>query len=65
VNIKSILGLDPQAVLMTMLGLVGLYLIVSRPGAVTQIAGGILRPLNEGFIILQGRSGRGGLPQGY
>lgn len=62
---QKVFGVDPQVVLMTMLGLVGLYLIVSRPGAVAQIAGGVLRPLNEGFIILQGRTARGGLPQGY
>jgi hypothetical protein len=49
------LGIDIQAIYMTMLGLVGLYLVLKNSGAVNTLARTGLKGGLGGLIILQGR----------
>lgn len=63
--LTRVLGVDIQAVFMTMLALVGLYLVLTRSSALNTLIKTTTRSANESLIILQGRTGRGGLPRGY
>jgi len=63
--ITRVLGIDLQAVFMTMLGLVGLYLVLTRAPALNSLVKSTVHGANESLVILQGRTGRGGLPRGY
>jgi hypothetical protein len=63
--LTKVLGVDLQAVFMTMLALVGLYLVLTRSSALNALLKTTLKGTNESLIILQGRTGRGGLPKGY
>lgn len=63
--LTKVLGVDLQAVFMTMLALVGLYLVLTRSPALVAIIKGVTHGANDSLIILQGRTGRGGLPTGY
>lgn len=49
------LGIDLQAVYMTMLGLVGLYLVVKNYGAINALAKTGVKGGLSGLVILQGR----------
>lgn len=63
--LTKVLGVDLQAVFMTMLALVGLYLVLTRAGALNTLIKSSVTGANDSLIILQGRGGRGGLPKGY
>lgn len=63
--LTRVLGVDLQAVFMTMLALVGLYLVLTRAPALNTLIRSSVRGANESLIILQGRTGRGGLPAGF
>lgn len=63
--LTKVLGVDIQAIFMTMLALVGLYLVITHPTALTSIIGGTWHGANDSLVILQGRSGTAGVPKGY
>lgn len=52
------LGIDIEAVFMTMLGLVALYLVLTRAAALNQIIRTTLGGANTSLVILQGRNPR-------
>jgi hypothetical protein len=52
------LGIDIEAVFMTMLGLVALYLVLTRAGALNSILKTTLGGANTSLVILQGRNPR-------
>jgi hypothetical protein len=52
------LGIDVQAIYMTMLGLVALYLIVKNAGPLNSIIRSIAGTGERSLVILQGRSPR-------
>jgi hypothetical protein len=54
--LTKVLGVDLQAVFMTMLALVGLYLVLTHAGPLNTLVSGIARSANESLVILQGRS---------
>ena len=55
------LGIDIEAVIMTMLGLIALYLILTNAGALNRILGTVFSGGNTAFVVLQGRNPRTGL----
>ncbi len=57
--ISRLFGVDPQQILMTMLGLVAVYLIVTRASQVNSIVKALAGSWNEGLVILQGRDPKG------
>jgi hypothetical protein len=50
------LGIDLEAVFMTMLALVGLYLVLTRASALNAIIRSVSRASVESLVVLQGRS---------
>jgi hypothetical protein len=54
--ISKVLGVDIQAVAMTMLTLVGLYLVLKNANALNSLAKTGLGSFNKSLVILQGRS---------
>jgi len=54
--LTKVLGVDLQAIAMTMLALVGLYLILKNAGPLNNIIKTSLGQWNRGLVILQGRS---------
>lgn len=59
--ISKLFGVDPQQIMMTMLGLVAIYLIVTRASQVNSIVKTLAGGWNEGLVILQGRNPKGTL----
>ncbi len=61
--LTKIIGIDFQAVFLTMLALVGLYLVLTRADQVNALVKSIARSTNESLVILQGRvvTGKGGV----
>lgn len=55
---KGFLGLDLQAIWMTMFGLVALYLVLVHPKAVNQLISSGGRFVNTNLVLLQGRKPR-------
>jgi hypothetical protein len=56
--VKGFLGLDLQAIWMTMFSLVALYLVITHPQAVNNLIRSGGRFVNTNLLILQGRGGR-------
>lgn len=54
--LTKVLGVDLQAVLTTMLALVGLYLVLANAGKLNTIVSTVLSNTNRSFVILQGRN---------
>lgn len=54
--LTKVLGVDIQAIAMTMLALVGLYLILKNAGPLNTIVKTGWGKWNQGLVILQGRS---------
>lgn len=54
--LTKLIGIDFQAIFLTMLALVGLYLILTRASAVNALVKSIARSTNESLVILQGRN---------
>lgn len=52
------LGIDLEAVFMTMLGLVGLYLVLTRAPQLNTIIRTTLSGANTSLVVLQGRNPR-------
>lgn len=57
--LTKVLGVDLNAIAMTMLALVGLYLILTRAGALNSLVKTSLGAWNQSLVILQGRNPRG------
>ncbi len=53
--LTKILGVDLQAVFMTMLSLVGLYLVVTNASALNVLVSTVLGYATESLVVLQGR----------
>lgn len=60
-GLSGIAGIDFQRIMLTMLGLVGLYLVVTRPAALNDLIKTSVGGFNESLVILQGRNPRGTL----
>jgi hypothetical protein len=56
--LTRVLGIDLEAVFMTMLALVGLYLVLTRASALNGIVRTVSRGGIESLVVLQGRSPR-------
>lgn len=54
--LTNILGIDLQRLALTMLGLVGLYLIVKNPQGLNQFVKSVAGSWNTSLVVLQGRS---------
>lgn len=61
--LTKLIGIDFQTIFLTMLALVGFYLVLTRASAVNAIVKSIARATNESLVILQGRTvtGKGGV----
>ena len=57
--LSRLVGIDFNQIMLTMLGLVGLYLVVTRPAALNELIKTGVGGFNESLVILQGRSPRG------
>lgn len=53
--ISKVIGVDLNGIAMTMLALVGLYLILRNAGSLNNIIKTSLGSWNQGLVILQGR----------
>lgn len=56
--LTRVLGVDIQAIYMTMLALVGLYLVLTHARELNAIVANVVRGGSDALIILQGRSPR-------
>lgn len=54
--LTKLLGVDLQVILLTMLGIVALYLIVKNPTGLNQFVKSVGGSWNRSLVILQGRS---------
>ena len=54
--LTKIVGVDFQAVFMTMLGLIALYLLLVHSSAVNTLVKTVLNGADTSLVILQGRS---------
>ncbi len=56
--LTNVLGVDFNRLALTMLALVGLYLVVTRPKGLNDLAKTGIRGWSEWLVILQGRNPR-------
>lgn len=56
--LTKITGVDLQAVIMTMLALIGLYLVLTRAPQLNALVRTVARAGIESFVVLQGRNVR-------
>lgn len=54
--LTNLLGIDLQRIALTMLGLVGLYLIVKNPNGLNQFVKSVGGSWNSSLVVLQGRN---------
>jgi len=56
--LTRVLGVDLQAIYMTMLALVGLYLVLTHARELNAIVGQVAKGSTDALIVLQGRNPR-------
>lgn len=54
--LTNLLGIDLQRVFLTMLGLVGLYLVLTRAAAINTLVKTAVTGANTSLVVLQGRN---------
>lgn len=54
--LTNIIGIDLQRLALTMLGLVGLYLIVKNPKGLNEFVKSVSSSWNTSLVVLQGRN---------